>query len=557
MYIICLIISLFHIGCIQNNFLFNFRFLGLHEIAEEVRRSFDTGSYDHTWIQRLERDESDLSPMEAFSKTLDSEVRPQSLSHLDSSALGEADKITIITFNAGLLEYRLCGATWYSNPPFARQRLAHLPIAIRGTEADIVGLQEIFDENRAQYLIEKLRDIYPYVARASSGSRMALHNGLMLLSRWEIKNFRFIPFHSVTTIEKYFASKGILETTVDIPGIGSVSFLNMHLASGAVDPESESMETLRNEEIEQLLNVAEDSFSNHRIPVVLGDLNAAPDTCSTNYQAFTERGWEDTFLSGLQKRRERQKQQFLQNKEFPTIHEGLEGDNASSRFHTKLKMQKSLVLSENEGFLSRRHSDTDKHSRPPSSDVDVSRHSSGIEMTNREIADTSEKDSLVSRSAKDTEDAIEDFSPLPTFDKPPKWMTSTKNLVASASNISAAIKRRIDADHDVNTEEENNRRDLACDYHTWDPKNPLNVIGPHAGCHGLRCDYILTPPPQKAGLLANLEVHSSHVIFKEPRVVVEGCCCGLIGSPMLVTLSDHYGVKIELIRKLRQDVCSI
>eukprot|EP01068_Selenidium_serpulae_P020420 Selendium_serpulae@DN8458_c0_g1_i1.p2 len=32
------------------------------------------------------------------------------------------------------------------------------------------------------------------------------------------------------------------------------------------------------------------------------------------------------------------------------------------------------------------------------------------------------------------------------------------------------------------------------DLFTWDPRNPLNTIGPHAGCHGSRCDHIFLPP---------------------------------------------------------------
>lgn len=33
------------------------------------------------------------------------------------------DKLVLMTFNAGLLEYRLGGVTWYSNPPFTKRRL--------------------------------------------------------------------------------------------------------------------------------------------------------------------------------------------------------------------------------------------------------------------------------------------------------------------------------------------------------------------------------------------------------------------------------------------------
>lgn len=32
---------------------------------------------------------------------------------------------------------------------------------------------------------------------------------------------------------------------------------------------------------------------------------------------------------------------------------------------------------------------------------------------------------------------------------------------------------------------------------TWDPLNPLNIIGPHSSCIGLRCDYIFFPSINK------------------------------------------------------------
>eukprot|EP00923_Selenidium_pygospionis_P045432 GHVN01078457.1.p1 GENE.GHVN01078457.1~~GHVN01078457.1.p1 ORF type:complete len:658 (-),score=177.27 GHVN01078457.1:944-2848(-) len=50
------------------------------------------------------------------------------------------------------------------------------------------------------------------------------------------------------------------------------------------------------------------------------------------------------------------------------------------------------------------------------------------------------------------------------------------------------------------TEEERERLHLGSSYghhideFTWDPRNPLNTIGPHAGCHGSRCDHIFLPP---------------------------------------------------------------
>lgn len=49
---------------------------------------------------------------------------------------------------------------------------------------------------------------------------------------------------------------------------------NIHLASGAVDPESPYVEALRSAEILQVLSACEDAGHRGEVPIVVGDLNA-------------------------------------------------------------------------------------------------------------------------------------------------------------------------------------------------------------------------------------------------------------------------------------------
>lgn len=76
----------------------------------------------------------------------------------------------------------------------------------------------------------------------------------------------------------------------------AVTFLNIHLASGAVDPESEALEAVRNDEIHQALDVCTAASNRGEIPVIIGDLNAAPNLSPSNYRIFLEHGWRDSFL---------------------------------------------------------------------------------------------------------------------------------------------------------------------------------------------------------------------------------------------------------------------
>ncbi|KAH0487609.1 MAG: uncharacterized protein KVP18_000500 [Porospora cf. gigantea A] len=213
----------------------------------------------------------------------------------NSGGDAQVDCLTILTFNAGLLDYRVCGISVYTNPAFASRRLGHMPISLRSSEADIVALQEVYEHSHADAIIESLRLIYPFHARRASGGCLAMHNGLLVLSKFPITTSKFHKFTSATMIESIFASKGILETTIVVPGVGQICLLNVHLASGAVNPESEQMENLRNKQLAQVLDIVRTVTRRKECPVLMGDLNAAPDLCGSTYNLLESRGWEDLF----------------------------------------------------------------------------------------------------------------------------------------------------------------------------------------------------------------------------------------------------------------------
>lgn len=45
----------------------------------------------------------------------------------DRGAQERLDELSLLSFNAGLLEYKLCGLRVYQNPPFTQRRLHHIP----------------------------------------------------------------------------------------------------------------------------------------------------------------------------------------------------------------------------------------------------------------------------------------------------------------------------------------------------------------------------------------------------------------------------------------------
>jgi hypothetical protein len=82
-----------------------------------------------------------------------------------------------------------------------------------------------------------------------------------------------------------------------------VTIFNVHLASGAIDPQCSSMELLRFDEILQIFDVCNVAKNRGEIPLIMGDLNAAPNICSSNYKAFLSHGWRDALLLALRKQK--------------------------------------------------------------------------------------------------------------------------------------------------------------------------------------------------------------------------------------------------------------
>jgi endonuclease/exonuclease/phosphatase family metal-dependent hydrolase len=82
---------------------------------------------------------------------------------------------------------------------------------------------------------------------------------------------------------------------------------------------------------------------------------------------------------------------------------------------------------------------------------------------------------------------------------------------------------------------------------TWDPTNYLNVIGSHPHCPCQRCDHVLVPTetnfpsPNTHGFQPDWVVTNAKIEFVD--TIVD------ISSSIKSTLSDHYGLLIELQEK--------
>ncbi|VTZ67290.1 conserved Plasmodium protein, unknown function [Plasmodium chabaudi chabaudi] len=246
--------------------------------------------------------------------------------------------LSFVSFNAGLLEYKIWGMCVYQNPPFILNRLLHMPHELIKTNTDIIALQEVYNDEHIEYLINNLKSTYPFYAKGyycnpifekefmnsdnlseyedvdkvrkneiksisqkNSKKSMrkkyfALNHGLLVFSKYPIIYSCFHKFKDVTYIEYLFGTKGFLEVVIDVPYFGRIALFNIHLASGSTNTESKYIENIRDYEIKQIIQTARKAQKKNTIPIIIGDLNASPHSSPNNYSSFVKHGWKDAWL---------------------------------------------------------------------------------------------------------------------------------------------------------------------------------------------------------------------------------------------------------------------
>jgi endonuclease/exonuclease/phosphatase family metal-dependent hydrolase len=195
-------------------------------------------------------------------------------------------KLRVLTLNAGLL--RLF-AGYLETAPFVDARAAALAAQLRRIDADIVLLQEIYQQRHILELIRQLADLYPWIGYSKRRSFFGLPNSLMALSRrrmvTSIESFRAAPIE-----EKLFDNKGIQICRLDSDRHAPLTILNIHTTAGGLwlHPESARADRIRDRQIHQFLRLA------NTIPgtvFLAGDLNAGPGVSESNFQSILDAGF--------------------------------------------------------------------------------------------------------------------------------------------------------------------------------------------------------------------------------------------------------------------------
>jgi len=204
--------------------------------------------------------------------------------------------VRFLTLNLGLLALRLFGLGRISFVSYLDERLAAAPAHLQMTAADVIALQEVYTAQHRRFLQFSLRDTHPY-ACAPRNFRSVLGNGLMLLSRYPISNGEFLPLPREKAIHSAMFEKGCLRVDIDLPKIGTVRLVNVHLTVdspfGRMD--AKKSEQTRLAQIEHMLSVARPPDRDPAI--LLGDFNCSPVISTEKYRRIVEAGFIDSFAS--------------------------------------------------------------------------------------------------------------------------------------------------------------------------------------------------------------------------------------------------------------------
>jgi len=201
--------------------------------------------------------------------------------------------LSILTFNAALLDVRIFDHSVYCPVASVSHRLQLLSPALLSLRPDIICLQEVFHYHLQQQLCRQLASEFPHVnGCVSSGPGLRLGNELLTLSRHSLTEVKLVRFQRAAPEERLFTSKGFYHSIVVLPGLGSVNLINFHTTAGGVHahPEHDRMDTIRQNQIDQILAYVQTMEK----VVLAGDLNAGPHTSYRNYRQVLMAGFIDS-----------------------------------------------------------------------------------------------------------------------------------------------------------------------------------------------------------------------------------------------------------------------
>lgn len=219
--------------------------------------------------------------------------------------------LRILTYNTWLLP-------WVA--PKVRDRLKQLPDQLASTQADVLALQEVWEDRHAEILrMELAARGYPTFVRARSKHFSASRsspwrslqgfkgNGLVIVSRFPLlKSPSSLTFTDHTTPEEWFVEKGALSASFEVPNWGRLDVINAHL--GSVDFKKSAAVFAPNQRLRQkrqLHELVEFSLRHAPLPnqgaqIIALDANHHLDLWDSESRAFVSGMRAPTYLEFTQ-----------------------------------------------------------------------------------------------------------------------------------------------------------------------------------------------------------------------------------------------------------------
>lgn len=203
---------------------------------------------------------------------------------------------TVATFNAGILYGYIMGRKFFEPTPYSDKRLQLIPTYVRTFDVDVIGFQELYRTEDKLYLVEQLKDLYPYAVyyHKVNDFGVGLHNGELFLSKLPILESAFSLFHRNVITEKIGADKGMLSIIVPW-GERRIAITNVHttVGGGLRDTEAPKTNAIRNRQLIQALTATDAMDAD--IKIILGDFNAGPNVSAINHQLMLDHHYLDTY----------------------------------------------------------------------------------------------------------------------------------------------------------------------------------------------------------------------------------------------------------------------
>jgi exonuclease III len=198
-------------------------------------------------------------------------------------------ELKILSLNVGLTRLKFTPFS-YNFVPFVTDRVRMLPSSLTAENADVICLQEVFENGLFKKLRAELKGIYPYAYHDNKGWKL-FNKGLAIFSKYKFEHVSEVSFKTIA-LEK-FAQKGASIIRFIQGPHDSLILANVHFPYGGYIGNSQAFApiiALRNKAIEHLHQTLEGLG---KLVIMAGDFNFGPAMAEQNYEYTQSLGYQN------------------------------------------------------------------------------------------------------------------------------------------------------------------------------------------------------------------------------------------------------------------------